>query len=328
MQPLLNQVSELYELNPLDYIEKVTKGYLSENHIISDKNKKYFLKKYRFNNEERIKQIHSVKQFFNEKGIPVIMPLSTSNGSTFFSYNKGFYTLFPFINKKQLTRGEPTKPAIISMAKTLAKMHLYGKDSVIKIDNTFNPWNKEESLHNISLVMGKIKSIKHKTNFDKLALKIILLKKKIIVENEIKYEQFNFSNDYLVHGDYVDQYIFLNDNDEIAYIFDFEKAQYSPRFPELFRSMMNSFLSGEINEENIKRAKLYLNTYCSIYPMPPKEIEINFKVYYLKTVHGLWVEVEHYLNNNNRADEFLKPNFEKILYFSKNLDKFAKILLE
>ena len=42
MKDLLKKIAELYKLNFLEYIEKITKGYLSENHIIFDGKKKYF----------------------------------------------------------------------------------------------------------------------------------------------------------------------------------------------------------------------------------------------------------------------------------------------
>jgi len=325
MKGLLEKIAGLYKLNPLEHTEKVAKGYLSENHIIFDGEKKYFLKKYRFDNEEKIKQIHSVKQYFAERDIPVVLPFPIKDSLTFFSYNNSYYALFPFINEKQFERNKVTKQAAISMGEMLAKIHICGKNSTLKIDDSFKPWDKNNFLDKASQVIEKIKGIDSQNDFDRLALKSVLLKKKIIEKNEITYDQFNFSNDHLLHGDYIDQNVFFNENDQVAYVFDFEKAQYGPRTSELFRSMMNSFLDEGITNNGIVKAKLYFDAYCNLYPMLSEEIARGLKIFYFKAVYSLWVETEHYLNNNNRADVFLKYNFQKIRYFSKNLDKFINI---
>ena len=52
---------------------------MSENYKISTKDKDYFLKKYRFNDKEKIQEVHSSKKYFCEGGIPVIMPIETED---------------------------------------------------------------------------------------------------------------------------------------------------------------------------------------------------------------------------------------------------------
>jgi hypothetical protein len=69
MDSLLKQIAELFGLKLIS-AEKVTDGFLSDNYILSSAEGKYFLKKYRFKNIERIKEIHSVKEYFFNGGIP------------------------------------------------------------------------------------------------------------------------------------------------------------------------------------------------------------------------------------------------------------------
>jgi hypothetical protein len=47
MDEILGKINELYDLK-LELLEKVKKGFLSENHVLIDTetNKKYFLKRY------------------------------------------------------------------------------------------------------------------------------------------------------------------------------------------------------------------------------------------------------------------------------------------
>lgn len=122
MENLISKINHLYGLQ-LHSSEKVTKGFLSENHILLSDNNKYFLKKYRFDRQERIEEIHSAKKYFADGGIPVILPITNTEGNTFFLFENGYFALFPFVSGIQLERGTLTDTAIISLGKMLGKIH-------------------------------------------------------------------------------------------------------------------------------------------------------------------------------------------------------------
>ena len=326
MDTLLTHIHSLYDLE-LNYLEKVKKGSLSENHILTTGNTKYFLKQYGFNNKEKVEKVHLVKKYFSDGGIPIILPIINKEGNTFFTFENGYYTLFPFIYDKQLEKGSLTNMAIVSLGEMLGKIHLLGRDAKLPIEEKFSPWSKEKSLDKIELVNSELNKIDNPTDFDLLALDSIKTKKQLIEENLVTYEELNLPSDHLIHGDYLDHNVFFGNDDCVSYVFDLEKTSYSPRMYELFRSMMYSFLSDDVSNENIGKAKLYIQSYLSIYPTSKDELSKGLKLYFLKSIHGLWSEGQHYLNNNLRADEFLKTDFRRIKYLCKNYKEFGNLLL-
>lgn len=326
MESLLLKISQLYELCNLTILERVSKGFLSENYILTDSTKKYFLKKYRFDNEKRIREIHSVKKYFADGGIPIILPILTHDGASFFANDGNYHALFPFVYGRQLEKNIHTKQSIAALGKTLGLIHLRGKKSDLKIDDFFKAWNKEDSLNKITVIEKKIQETNLATDFDKLAWQTITLKKRFVELNARTYDSYINFNDHLLHGDYVDHNVFFNDDDEIIHVFDFEKTGYGPRSYELFRSMIYTLFREKINEETIERAKIYLDSYLNAYPMSQEERASGIQIFYLKSIHSLWIESEHYLKNNTRIDCFLQEDFQRITYLSKNIDGLIKIL--
>ena len=117
MENLISEINSLYSLQ-LHSPEKVNKGFLSENHIFQGDNK-YFLKRYRFDKQDRIEEIHSAKRYFADGGIPVILPITNTKGNTLFFFENGYFALFPFVSDIQLERGYLTDTAVISFGEML-----------------------------------------------------------------------------------------------------------------------------------------------------------------------------------------------------------------
>jgi len=327
MDTLLSHVSKIYGLH-INTFQKVSKGSLSENYILFEDTNKYFLKKYRFDNKEKIKEIHLVKNYFAQSGIPVILPIKNKNNETFFLFKKEYYALFPFILDKELEENSLTDKAIISLGKMLGKIHLLGKNAKLSIKEVFKEWDKKKSLKKIDTISSIIKKRHRKTDFDKLALDSIEIKKKLIQINTITFSDLSLKSDHLIHGDYIYHNVFFNKNDLVSKVFDFEKTDYSPRVYELLRAVFHSFFNKNIQKKDIRKAKLFIKAYCSIYPISKKEISKGLKLFYLKLIHGVWVEEEHYMKNNNRVDKFLQNNFDLLQYLLKNYKEFEKELID
>ena len=297
MKDLLSKINHLYGLD-VNSFKKVTKGALTENHILIQGDKKYFLKKYRYNTVEKIDEIHLSKKYFLEGGIPVVFPIVNKEGKTHFFFNDGYYALFPFVTNKQFERGKLSKKAIISLGEMLGRMHLLGKKSKLPIKDTFKAWDKEKILKKISDIENEINKKTNFSEFDKLAIKNLKLKKNIISNNTLTFKDINLPFDHLIHGDYLETNVFFDKNDQVSEVFDFEKTDYSPRMYELIRSLIYAFFNENFSKENIDNAKLYLGSYLKVYPTSRDELSKGLKSFYLKHVHAVWTEGEHYLKNN------------------------------
>ena len=322
MRNLLSCIDKLY-VGKFLFLEHVEKGFLSKNIILKSGNIKYFLKKYRFDNEERIKEIHSVKKYFSDRGIPVILPIFTKDKKTYFSFGNDFYALFPFVYHKQFERGALNNSAIVSLGKMLGRIHLVGREADVLIKEKFKTWNREKILEKIALIENEIEKVSTLTDFDKIALESIKTKRRLVLLNHLGFENFNLPCDHLVHGDYLDHNVFFDVENNVSFVFDFEKTEYCPRTQELFRSMLYS-LSGNFQEEDFEKMRLYLKSYSKIYPISKEELTEGLKMFFIRAMHNAWVESEHYLKNNNRVDIFLKMDNDRLQYFSQYYEDFEK----
>src|SRR5581483_10689187 len=322
MELLLGRIVELYGIK-LGSAEKITDGFLSDNYIVSNGDEKYL-----FKNVERIKEIHSVKRYFSDGGIPVIMPILNNSGESFFEYEGGFYALFPFIDERKLKEADITDEALVSSAEMLARLHLLGKESKLIVNDFHKPWDKQARLQDIEKMLHMISALPERVEFDIQAEKNLLLKKQIVESNEKPYEAFNLPNDHLIHGDYTIGNLFFDEHDHVSHVFDFEKTEYAPRYFELFRSMIYSVFLNKIGEKELTRSKIYLNAYQKLYPASKEELINAFTAYYLRSAHSVWVESEHYLKGNVRVDELLKTDALRLEYLSQNFEKTLKYLFD
>jgi Ser/Thr protein kinase RdoA (MazF antagonist) len=130
----------------------------------------------------------------------------------------------------------------------------------------------------------------------------------------------------LIHGDYHGGNVFFDEQGRVSHVFDLEKSLFAPRMFELFRSAVFLFFGNSFDEENIHKARLYIQAYTAVYPASKGELHKGLTLFYLRFVHGLWVQTEHYLKGNNRVDQFLAQDYERIKYLSENLQELSNKL--
>lgn len=320
---LTELLADTYRIK-VKHFTKVDEGYLSDNQIIGAGNANYFLKKYRFTQEKRIKTIHAVKFFFAEAGIPVILPLKNKHLASFFRFEDYYYSLFPFVTGRRLNRGNLPADALKASAKLLADLHRVGTNAEISsLREHSGAWNRKQFMAEAKRVLQVIEHKRSKDPFDELALETLNLKLALASRNNAQYDDFGLQNDHLIHGDYHEENLFFNENDQVKYVFDFEKTRLAPRTFEVIRSVNFICFSDTgycpvFDQQSFSNALIYLQTYHAHYPLRKNEFTNACKAYYLGKVHSLWVETEHYLHQNTRTDVFLKPELSFLKYFAKN----------
>lgn len=326
---ILNKVRTLYHVSKdANILKEVETGHLSHNYILSGRNIKLFLKQYRFDNIEDIKNIHAVKFFFAKGGIPVVLPIQTNTGDYIFEYKDIFYSLFSFVYGKIISRINPSPKAFASAGIMLGKIHSLSKNGYPNIvRNHERGFSREKFLSKLAQVREKMNLVLKKTDFDLVALKVLELKEYLVDENTTTYEELLLKNDHIIHGDYHDKNIFYDNKNEVSWVFDLERAGVSPRVLELLRSIDFICLTSEYEEKNFEYARIYLLAYRSIYPIEDDEIIRGLKALYLKKAHSLWIEKEHYLNANTRVDLFIKTDLLMLRYYSRNMHQLAEKLL-
>lgn len=325
-QALVKKIQTLYGLRNVQFLRKIRSGYLSHNFVLQSGKEKYFLKQYKYDDLERVEQIHRVQDFFHEGGIPIIHAIIAKNGKEIFEYKKKFFTLLPYVQARLIRRKDRTPEAYFSAGQMLAKIHLLSKNGYPKIvDKRFRHWRKEEFEEQYREILSEITRKKMKSSFDKLALKVIRLKRELANKEKLNFKSFKPT--HLIHGDYHGSNIFFDAKNNVSHVFDIEKAEAAPRAYELARSLDFMCFSTHFNEQSFKHGKEYLRGYNSVYPISRKEFIVGLKLNYLIMIYTLWILKEHYVIKSTRADELLDSQYISLKYYSNHFDEFVKKLL-
>jgi len=318
-------IENLYGLK-LAFVEKVEGGFLSDNFVLNNGEAKYFLKKHRHTTQTTVDGISKSERFFAEGGIPVIVALPTADGEDYFEYNSNFYSLYPFVIGRQIPRGTLSVEAARSLGTMLANIHLLGKGGAAFVTDHFRPWNKEKCLARIAAIKSEVVKENPRSDFGNMVLKNLELKKQAVLANIVAYEQLSIKDDHLLHGDYFCDNVFFDDAGEVAWVFDFEKAQWGPALFEMFRSLLVSFLSIP-TEDNLTVAREYLRAYLKTYPADQQQLQDAWIALYLKQVHSVWIEEEHYIKHSTRPDSILPSEYARNQYHFANRDRIFDFLL-
>lgn len=321
----LADISKFHALT-LTLVEEVAGGFRSKNYILTDGNKKYFLKKHRNGDEAQVQSVCLAEQFFAEGGVPVILPIRTKQGEAFFEHDSELYSLYPFVNGRHIERGKLTKPAAISLGAALATLHQRGKNSSLPAAEQFHAWDTDEFLADVAAIEAAIQKNQAQSDFDAMALKSIRLKRRVVLEENLQYDALGLHEDHLIHGDYFCDNVFFGDNDTVSHVFDFERVQYAPPLYELFRSMFVTFLSIP-SQENVSLAKDYVAAYLAAYPFPKTVIKNSLAAAYQKQMQSLWIEGGHYLDGSTRADSLLPSQYACNHYYAAHRTNIEAYLL-
>lgn len=327
-QEILIEIENAYNLSNLKLVQKVEEGALSNNYIVESNGVQYFLKHHRHANPKLIKKIHKVENFFSEKGFPVILSLPNIHNELFTKFGNQYYGLLPFHKGDKLVRGKITGVVIKRMAKLLADLHKTGNigKNIFEIPE-LKPKSVEGFLEFLDLVESVLSSKTELAELDDLALKFIELKRRIAKDLKLKELSLDLPNIYLVHGDFHEGNVFIDSNNKISALFDFEKTEMMPRAAELIRSIIFICFHGDFEEENYRNAEMFIKEYNSNYPLPKEELGKAIKAIYGSMVYNRWILEEAYLKNNSRPLAFLKGTYQDIKYLSEQIDEFERKLL-
>lgn len=313
---LLQQVETVYGLSEIVHVAPVEKGVLSANWVLYTGESKLFLKRYRFEDESRIREIHAVKHFFADSGIPIILPISTRKGGSYMSHGGRWFALFPFIAERELERGHLSDTAVTSMGSMLAYIHKAGAKSSVPIEKSFNYWDKAVFLHKSETFLAHIEALESKTEFDEMALRDLRGKLELIQTIDAVPADFGLQADHLLHGDFLNHNLFFTEQDNVSHVFDLEKCLYGPRAYELVRSFLYSIADGDWNNEIARRIRIYIKAYRNVYAISNEEIANGLELYYVKSLYNVWIQHEHYVLGNTRPDQFLAPDMARTEFLS------------
>ncbi|MDD5084006.1 MAG: phosphotransferase [Candidatus Moranbacteria bacterium] len=326
----LRMLSERYRFSgELRFVEKVKQGYLSHNFILEDSEKKYFLKQYRFDDAYRVTEVQEAKKFFHERDIPVVMPILSLDGSSFFVHDHTFYTLFPYVTGYQFGHTRLSENALRSAGEMLAKIHTLGKNKCpLSIDPRSFAWNHDDFMLRADALKTIIHTQSQQTEYDTSALQCLDMKADLIGHNTKRYEDFSLLQDdaHILHGDFHDENLFFDEYGKVIAVFDWEKVNCGPRGMDVARSLLLICFWDGFEESHFHDASVYLKAYCLTYPLTKEYLKEAIMAWNMVQMHSLWVLEGHYLRHDTRMDDLLVSHMRGIRYFAANEDAYIKRL--
>ncbi|MEM7531645.1 MAG: phosphotransferase [Chloroflexota bacterium] len=334
-KPILTFLTDHYAIPPIQQIAPIDAGYLTQNFALYTADSgtpAYFLKQYRYTKAEPVIAAHAAKHFFASAGVPVILPIVSNSGETFLFLEGHFYSLFPYIQGRHLQRGRFSRKALISTAQMMAHIHRTGNGVTLPHVRISKPQKSYQAfVDTAEQILARIPQT-GQTPFDQLAQETILLKLDLAKAHRTAIETINLPSDHLLHGDYHDLNLFFDAHDQVSHVFDWEKTKVGSRSLQLIRAIKFICFGNPDNfvavhsDENFARARIYLQAYHEAYPITHAEIAQAITARYLQNMVSLWIEDEHYLQNNGRTDVFLEAAYASIRYSMAYRDEYIERL--
>ncbi|MCX6780743.1 MAG: phosphotransferase [Candidatus Magasanikbacteria bacterium] len=307
MKEKIQAIVAPYQIHVIS-VEPIRHGFLSENYKVVAEEGTYFLKQYRAAlDAARVADIHKSKHFFEARGIPVVLPLTTEDEKTFIEYDGTFFALFPFLEGHTYPDQHCSIEELRSLARMLARVHAVGEmaesDHIAK---KFMRANFDEAIARADVVIPLIEKDRanNPTEFNRSALEIAQKKRALLASWPFPTEPI--APFILVHYDLHAGNVFFDDAGAIKYVFDFELSQHEPAAFDLVRTMTIVCFDYGTYEEKWKRAEEYVRAYRDVRQMSDEEFRAGVLEFVIYRTKSFWVEEEHYLKNNLRVDTFLE----------------------
>jgi Ser/Thr protein kinase RdoA (MazF antagonist) len=324
---VIRQIVTAYALPEAQVMERVSRGYLTTNYLVQAGDSRYFLKRWRQTDGEKIAEIGVVEQFFSSRDLPVVTPLLTVLGNTYTETMDGIYSVYPYIPPRHVDRKDLRSPHIASLARTQARLHTVGQGVDREIRDHYKPWNREKFFTVAAQIEEIIRSLPQHTPFDRLALTQIALKRSLLAREERQLSDFPLTYDTLCHGDWTNDNVFFTEDGKVSHIFDWEKAEKAPRVVELARAIDYICLDGQFTAQTIRAAVRYVSEYSAAIPLEAAELRAGLTARYIKEMHSIWVLEEHYLNQSGRVDVFLPRSVASLRYWSTHFAELEAALV-
>lgn len=323
---LESALTKLYGLQRPVIVERAKGGYAAESFIIEDGDTKFFVKKYLAKRTpERLLEVHRVKKFFNEHGVPTIPPLSNVHGSTLSEIDGMSFAVFPYVSEK-LYHTLPGDKAVASAGENLAKLHLAGADHLSLVrGKVFKPWDTEDFLkrarHMLELAGAGTSA------FDIMAREMLELKMQLARNSTLRYEDLSLKTDTILHGDYHYHNLFFDTDDNVSHTFDFERTMVGPRTTDVAYALfmisfdLNTETHDDVSEVHFRKAEAFTRAYNKTFPIGEQDFLNGLRWYFWsQMVYIEWPFGVHYFDGDTRADGLLAKRFNRLKYFAKHLD--------
>ncbi len=304
-------------------VQKLTGGFRCLNVSFEACGAKYFLKQYRETKNEHIKEVKRAEQWFAQQGVPIILPLTSTNRQTAFFCEGHWYSLFPFINGKQLSPRDLTPHHVASLGKMHATLH---RLSSLIDEQTYAPfpfWDREAFLHDVDAIEACVEAEGVQSEDCRLALENIRRQAMFVREKDHQPSDFGLPFTHLLLDDFIYTNVFFHDEGSIFRVYDLERTGIGPRAYDLARSLFISCFDDGWDEKNFEFARIYLKAYQTLYPISQEEFTGGIRMYATRFMYMSWLEMAIIVKKSARHGALIRPANARLHHFLGDIDALA-----
>lgn len=298
-------------------------GLSTPNLIIKANSDEFVLKQYR---EEDIKKIKKITFFLKQNDFPVVSPKKTLEGNYHLEVGNSFFVLYPRVDGRILYEDSLTKKSLINTVKLLQIFH--GLKVHCPLVFKKNILSFHEFLKNAQNCKSLIFKNTLGSEIDNLSLHCID-KKITIMEKAFtkkKFQEETYQND-LVHGDFHNENILFNMNDEIVCLLDFEEVHYGCGVKDLMQFIQLACCNTGYQEENLRKARIFLQAYLLKRSIKKETLIFYANRYMYHMANSFFFEKKLYLTKNIKLIDYIKRDLLKLSYLEQHADTFVEQLL-
>ena len=293
---LIPDVIGRFGLWPQGEPQAVAGGTLNWNFKVDTDGGTYFVRRYRDDLElDRIKGEHHLLRWVEERGVPAPLPEETPDDLSFVHIAGGRWAAFPWIDGEVRPRGS-LSPA---QAQTLGALHGFTQSVLASHPMSSNAhmtmtWDKAQSVD----VLARVAAAAERSGAESRIRDGIAKQQRMLDALEVlPPSAFASLPVQLLHGDFHDGQVIWQ-GDAIAALVDWEVWHCDPRAWELVRSLAFSRLLGSPLMED------YLRGYRHFIHLSEGECRLALRLWWQSRVVGAWVWAAHFLQGNERVEEF------------------------
>lgn len=218
----------------------VSGGTLNQNYRIETSGGARFVRLHRSDvTAEAIRLEHRAMRWAGGRGIPVVLPLPTSDGATFHSLGGRLWSVFPWLEARRLQRGAINAAEAAVLGEMLGRLDAalasFPDDGVAAYGGS-RRWSTEGALDElvaISALTRDDRSLGMRSGplADAIALQIALLRSDA-ARPDAGFDRLPIQ---IVHGDYHDDNVLLDEEGQVTAVVDWEMIRRGPRIYHLLR---------------------------------------------------------------------------------------------
>jgi Ser/Thr protein kinase RdoA (MazF antagonist) len=291
--------------------------------VIHADGNRYFLKVYHRLGHV-VHQIKRAESFFADRGIPVLLPLRDVHGREAFCLERIWCSLFLYVDGCAFRSAELTQTHLESMGQMMANIHIHGAQADHSMFEPIHFWQHEHFFWEEHELVDTIQSKVHLRDIDRLVLNILEQKKKLIEGFTIETIHVPRSHPVLIHGDFIYQNIFWNENGKIAHMYDFEKTCIAPRAYECARSLMINCFDEGWGDEPFARARVFLQSYRERTPFSFEEFLCGMRMYWMNVAHMVWIEAKHVYASDEIPSDVFQSHANRVAHLHEDPKAFCE----